>query len=213
MLAVLATVFGAATAAFLPYPARRLALPIGNRRLWPLVAVSGVAAGLLALALGPAPVLPLVLLAVPLATLMGEIDRRWLRLPDPLVGALALLLGLPLTVAAAADGGRLLRALAAAALLGLSYLAVALLPGRGLGLGDVKLATVLGYLLGFAGWPAVVIGALVPHLINGPIALFLLLRRRAGRRTAMPLGPALLIGALCGTLFGALIEAPWAATA
>ena len=107
--------------------------------------------------------------------------------------------------------GDLLRALVAAALLGLSYLVVALLPGRGLGLGDVKLAAVLGYLLGFAGWPAVLLGAVVPHLINGPIAVFLLLRRRAGRRTEMPLGPALLVGALCGALFGAQFGAQFGA--
>jgi leader peptidase (prepilin peptidase)/N-methyltransferase len=60
----------------------------------------------------------------------------------------------------------------------------------------VKLAAVLGYLLGFAGWPAVLTGAVVPHLLAGPVALFLLLTGRAGRRTAVPLGPALLAGAL-----------------
>jgi leader peptidase (prepilin peptidase)/N-methyltransferase len=201
MLAVLATVFGAAAASFAPYPARRLGLPVGNRRLWPLVVVSGAAAGLLALAFGPVPALPVVVLAVPLATLLGEIDRRWLRLPDPLVGGLAVVLGLPLTLATGADV--VVRAVVAAALVGSSYLVVALLPGRGLGLGDVKLAAVLGYALGFAGWPAVLIGTVAPHLINGPIAVFLLLRRRAGRRVELPLGPAMLIGALCAAVLTA----------
>ena len=63
----------------------------------------------------------------------------------------------------------------------------------GLGLGDVKLAAVLALILGFAGWPAVVTGVLAAHLINGPIALFLLVN---GRRRALPFGPALLAGAL-----------------
>jgi leader peptidase (prepilin peptidase)/N-methyltransferase len=60
----------------------------------------------------------------------------------------------------------------------------------------VKLAAVLGFVLGFAGWPAVLAGLAAPHLINAPVAAFLLLTRRAGRRTALPFGPALLTGAL-----------------
>jgi leader peptidase (prepilin peptidase)/N-methyltransferase len=74
--------------------------------------------------------------------------------------------------------------------------AYAILAGLGgLGLGDLKLAAVLALILGFAGWPAVIAGVLAPHLINGPIALFLLVTRR---RTVLPFGPALLAGALIG---------------
>jgi leader peptidase (prepilin peptidase)/N-methyltransferase len=57
----------------------------------------------------------------------------------------------------------------------------------------VKLAAVLALVLGFAGWPAVVVGVLAPHLINGPVALFVLV---TGRRRVLPFGPALLAGAL-----------------
>ena len=92
---------------------------------------------------------------------------------------------------------RLVAALAAL-LSGAINLFIALLPGAGLGLGDVKLATVLGFTLGFVGWPALAAGLLAPHLINGPVALALLLTRRAKRRTALPLGPALLAGAVVG---------------
>jgi leader peptidase (prepilin peptidase)/N-methyltransferase len=72
---------------------------------------------------------------------------------------------------------------------------VALLPGDGLGFGDVKLAAVLGFLLGWFGWPTLLAGVVLPHLINGPVAIWLLVARRAGRRTALPFGPALLAGA------------------
>ena len=51
----------------------------------------------------------------------------------------------------------------------------------------------LATILGFAGWPAVIAGLVVPHLINGPIALALLLARRS---RPLPFGPALLAGAL-----------------
>jgi leader peptidase (prepilin peptidase)/N-methyltransferase len=73
----------------------------------------------------------------------------------------------------------------------LAYTILVLLGG--LGLGDAKLAAVLALILGFAGWPAVLTGVLAAHLINGPIALFLLFK---GRRRALPFGPALLVGAL-----------------
>jgi leader peptidase (prepilin peptidase) / N-methyltransferase len=158
---------------------------------------AGVAAGLLALAYGPAPILPVLLLAVPVAARLAEVDLFSLRLPDPLVGTLAVILGVPLTL----NGPGVLRAVTASVLVGLVYLVIAMLPARVLGLGDVKLAAVLGYALGFAGWPAVLIGTAVPHLINGPIALFLLLSRRAGRHAELPFGPALLIGALVAALY------------
>ncbi|AEV89201.1 Type 4 prepilin-like proteins leader peptide-processing enzyme [Actinoplanes sp. SE50] len=118
-------------------------------------------------------------------------DLRTLRLPDPLVVALALVTGLPLAVLAP---GRILPALASAVLVGLTYLVLALLPGRGLGLGDVKLGAVLALLLGlFGGWPAVLTGFAVAHLVGGLTAAYLMI---TGRGRVFPFGPALLLGAL-----------------
>ena len=107
------------------------------------------------------------------------------------------------TGAAPAD---LLRALAAALALSGGYLVLALLPGANLGMGDVKLCALLGLLLGWLGWDAVLLGALLPHLINGPVALALLLARRAGRKTELPLGPALLAGALLAVVVHAVLR-------
>ncbi|MEU4214804.1 prepilin peptidase [Actinoplanes sp. NPDC026623] len=223
-VAVLAATFGGAASAFVPRVAHRLAVPRGapprsacpscetrtdswvragaSCRCAPppmcTVAVSALAAGLLGAAIGPAPPLVALLPAAVVGVLLAAIDLRCLRLPDPLVALFAAVTVLPLALGALASGepGRLVRALAAAALTGVIYLLVALLPGGGLGLGDVKLAAVLAFVLGDAGWPAVAIGLLAPHLINGPMALSLLLTRRAERRTPLPLGPALLAGAL-----------------
>jgi leader peptidase (prepilin peptidase)/N-methyltransferase len=117
------------------------------------------------------------------------IDIRCLRLPDPLMATLAALIIVPLTLSGAPP-----RAFLAAAVVGLAYLLLALLPGDGLGLGDVKLAAVLAFVLGYIGWPAVAIGIVVPHVINGPIAVISLLRRT--RRRAIPFGPSLLLGTL-----------------
>lgn len=209
--------FGAATAAFLPRLAHRLAVgraddprpacavcsrpfPEGisgwvrvgaaccfGGYAWTTIAGATVAA-LLAVVIGPSPLLPPLLLAAVPGLLLAVIDLRCLRLPDRLVAAVGLLGGVPLAVL---RPDRIAPALLAAVAVLTAY--GLLWVGGGLGLGDVKLAAVLAMILGFAGWPAVVIGVLAPHLINGPIALFVLV---TGRRRTMPFGPALLVGAL-----------------
>lgn len=228
-VAALAAGFGGASAAFVPRLAHRLAVPRGNppRSVCPVCRTSlhpwvragaacpcagppvwtigsgALAGALLGATIGPTPLLLVLLPAALLGLLLAAVDLRCLRLPDPLVLVLAATTIPPLALGALLgdEPGRLTRALAAAALSGTIYLAVALLPGGGLGLGDVKLTAVLGFILGFAGWPAVVLGLLAPHLINGPVAAALLLTGRAKRGTALPLGPALLVGALVGLAF------------
>ncbi|WP_412747584.1 prepilin peptidase [Krasilnikovia sp. M28-CT-15] len=167
-----------------------------------VVGAGASASAVLALALGTVPILPALLAAVPIGVLLAAVDLRCLRLPDPLVGALAAVVVPPLVPLALGGGepGRLGRAAAAAGLAGVAYLMVALLPGQGLGFGDVKLAAVLAFPLGYLGWPAVAVGMVAPHLVNGPAALFLLVSGRARRGTALPLGPALLAGAVVGAL-------------
>jgi leader peptidase (prepilin peptidase)/N-methyltransferase len=213
---IFALLFGAASAAFVPTVARRLAVRFGAppldacpqcQKLYPdwvrvgaacrcetrsllVVPVGGATAALLAATIGGSPLLPVYLLATVPALLLAVIDLRCLRLPDRLVGALAVVGVVPSAVLRPSMIGP---ALVAGGAVLTAYGIIALLPGNGLGLGDVKLAGVLALILGFAGWPAVVVGVLAPHLINGPVALALLLR---GRRTPLAFGPALLAGAL-----------------
>jgi leader peptidase (prepilin peptidase)/N-methyltransferase len=223
-----AAVFGGASATFVPRLAHRLAVPRGTpprstcadctatlpswvragahcpctRPPIRTTTTGALVTGLLAATTGPAPLLLVLLPATLLSILLATIDLRCLRLPDPLVALLAAVTVVPLSAGAllTGDPSRLGRATLAAVAGGTLYLIIALLPGAGLGLGDVKLATVLGFILGFLGWPALATGLLAAHLINGPIALTLLLTRRAKRHTALPLGPALLTGALLGVL-------------
>jgi leader peptidase (prepilin peptidase)/N-methyltransferase len=218
-LVLLAAAFGAAAAAFVPRIAVRLALPSRpscatcsrpfppgfpgwvragpacpcTPGAWRAVAGSAVAAGLPAATAGAVPWLPVLLVAVILGTLLVAVDLRCLRLPDPVVALLAVVLLVPLTVL---GPDRLIPALMGAGVSGVAYLALAIASRGGLGLGDVKLATVLGFGLGFLGGPALLAGLVLPHLINGPIVLFLLVSGRARRRTPLPFGPALLVGAL-----------------
>jgi leader peptidase (prepilin peptidase)/N-methyltransferase len=67
-----------------------------------------------------------------------------------------------------------------------------------MGGGDVKLAGVVGVMLGFAGWDAVALGLFAGFLGGGLYSVVLLVRRRADRRTAVPFGPWMLLGAWVG---------------
>ncbi|MCA2212684.1 prepilin peptidase [Jidongwangia harbinensis] len=188
-----AALFGAAAAAWVFPGVRPGAASRRYWHTWRAVPVGAAAAGGLGAVAGPSPLLPVLMTAVVLGLRLAEADLRSLRLPDPLVGALAAVVVVPVVLPGGGTGWW--RACLAAALAGLGHLGLALLPGDGLGLGDVKLATVLAFLLGWFGWPTLVAGLVLPHLINGPVAIWLLLRRRAGRRTPLPFGPALLAGA------------------
>ncbi|MGH9033479.1 MAG: prepilin peptidase, partial [Acidimicrobiia bacterium] len=91
--------------------------------------------------------------------------------------------------------------LAAAAMFGAFYALASLRPAD-MGLGDVKLAGVLGLMLGWLGWGVVVVGAFLGFLLGGLAGVVLVLAGRAGRRSAIPFGPFMLLGALAAVAWG-----------
>ena len=127
----------------------------------------------------------LVLLAAVTVT-----DLRSRLVPD-LALAMALAVAVPLCLLSDPAGvpGRLLAAAGAGAL----FLAASLIRPDGMGLGDVKLAAVLGFYLG-----ARVIEALAVALAAGSLAGLLVLARYgwSGRRRTIPFAPCLALGAL-----------------
>ncbi|MCZ7440699.1 A24 family peptidase [Micromonospora sp. WMMC241] len=162
------------------------------------MAVAGaVVFGGLAGTRGADPALPVLLLIAAAGLVLAVTDLVALRLPDPLVGAVALgggpgLVGTALVVG---EPGRAATALAGAGLSLGGYLLLALLPGARLGFGDVKLAAALGLPLGWLGWPALRLGLLLPHVLAGVAVLALLAAGRIRRDTPLPFGPAILAGA------------------
>ncbi|GAA3747098.1 A24 family peptidase [Micromonospora maritima] len=167
-----------------------------------LAGTGAVVFGGLAAAHGAGPALPALLLVAGVGLLLVVTDLTVLRLPDPLVGALALGGGTGLAGAALATGdpGRLTAAAAGAALSLAGYLLLALLPGARLGFGDVKLAAALGFPLGWLGWPTLRLGLLLPHVLAGVTVLVLLAAGRIRRDTPLPFGPAILAGAWLAVL-------------
>lgn len=145
-------------------------------------------------------VLPAYAVTLAIALPLAAIDLDVHRLPDRLT-----LSGLPtllLFLALDWDAARMTRAIICAGLAGLIFLLLALAVPGGLGLGDVKLAALLGLALGWWGYFAVVQGLASGFVIGGLVSLVLIVARRATRHTHLALGPALLVGAL-----GALLTA------
>jgi leader peptidase (prepilin peptidase)/N-methyltransferase len=169
--------------------------PISAR--YPLVEV-GTAALFVAVTarLGVTAALPAYLYLAAVGVALAVIDLDVLRLPDRIVLPSYAIGGLLLLVAVVADGdaGAAWRAVAAAGALWIFYFALAFFGG--MGFGDVKLGGLLGLYLGWLSWGSVLVGTFAAFLLGGAVGVALMLARRAGRRTAIPFGPAMLAGAL-----------------
>lgn len=144
----------------------------------------------------------LYLAAIGVALALIDIDTH--RLPDRIVLPSYVVVALLLVLASAPDGawGAALRALLAGAALWLVYAVMWFAYPSGMGFGDVKLAGVLGMLLGWLGWGSLAIGAFGAFLVGGVYALVLLVLRRAGRKSGIPFGPWMLVGAGLGVAWG-----------
>jgi leader peptidase (prepilin peptidase)/N-methyltransferase len=135
----------------------------------------------------------LILLLVPAAL----IDLEHRIIPNLLTAAgavLALAIGLALD-----PGGEPGRLIAGAAAGGFLLIAALAYPG-GMGMGDVKLAGMMGLFLGAAVAPALLIA-----LIAGVVLGMIIMSRKgtqAGRKTAIPFGPFLAVGGLLAVFVG-----------
>ena len=142
--------------------------------------------------------LPSWLLLAVVLVVLARADLAEHRLPDRvlLVGCLG---GAgSLTVAAVVEGepGRLVRTSLAAAVTFAGMLGLAVVVAPHLGLGDVKLAGLLGGYLGWLGWEEVVTGLAAGFLLGAVIGMWTAVRRPGGWRTEIAFGPALMVGAL-----------------
>ncbi len=144
----------------------------------------------------------LYLAAVSVVLAVIDLDVR--RLPDRIVlpgyavgavllGSASVLRGDVTSLGTAAAGAG-----AAALLYAVLWFSV---PG-GMGLGDVKLAGVLGLFLGHLGVAQAVVGIAGGFLVGGLVGVALLATRRSGRRSTIPFGPWMLAGAWIGVLAG-----------
>jgi leader peptidase (prepilin peptidase)/N-methyltransferase len=135
----------------------------------------------------------LILIVVPAALI--DLEHRIIPNRITALGAvLALVIGLALD-----PGGEPERLIAGAAAGGFLLIAALAYPG-GMGMGDVKLAAVMGLFLG----PPVAAGILIALLTGVLLGAVIIARKgaRQGRKTAVPFGPFLALGALVAVFAG-----------
>lgn len=144
----------------------------------------------------------LYLAAVSVALALIDIDVH--RLPDTIVLPSYLVGGALLAGASLVnqDYGQILRAAIGMAALWLLYFVLALVYPGGMGFGDVKLAGVLGMYLAWLGWAELAVGSFLAFLLGGVVGGVLMAVKRAGRKSKIPFGPFMLLGAYGGIFFG-----------
>ena len=170
--------------------------PISAR--YPLVeAVTGFLCAAVVLAKGPDEDallgLVLVLLLVPITLI--DLDHRIIPNRLTLIGAVAAPAILALT-----EPDALPEHLIAAVAAGGFFLVALLAYPRGMGMGDVKLAAMLGLFLGSAVAPAIFVA-----LVSGTLVGAVVIARkgaREGRKTAVPFGPFLALGGVVALFWG-----------
>lgn len=138
---------------------------------------------------------------------LAIVDVQYRRLPDrlvlPLIGAVAVLLLLP----AAVDGswGFYLRGLLGLLVMSAAYFLLAVINPDGMGLGDVKLAAALGLALGFSGWTYVLVGFMCAFVLGALVSIALMVAGRATRKTKIPFGPFMVVGAILTLVIGRIL--------
>lgn len=158
---------------------------------------------------GPGWATPAVAVAAVAGAALAVIDTRTHRLPDAVVYPTTVAVA-ALLLAAALAGGTLApagRALVGAVVLVVGYAVLHLVNPAGLGLGDVKLAALLGGLSAWHGWDTFAGAALLPFLLGGLVAAALLVSGRATRSTAVAFGPFMLVGAALAITWARLVGA------
>ncbi len=149
-----------------------------------------------------------ILILCPFSALLvaiAVIDWRTKKIPNRIVYP-ALAISVVYVVVARIAGGSVDLAQAAVGFLlyGGGLLVVAFIVPRGMGMGDVKVAALIGIVLGALGIRWVVVAAGSGILLGGVGAIVAVLLG-ASRKTAIPFGPFLAAGALVAVFFGSQI--------
>lgn len=143
----------------------------------------------------------LYLAAISVALALIDVDTH--RLPNVIVLPAYIVGAVLLTVSAALTGEwwRLAVAVAGLAILFLFYATVVFVRPGGMGMGDVKLAGVLGMFLGALGWDVLAVGVLAGFILGGLFGVVLIALGKS-RKVKVAFGPWMLLGAWVGILAG-----------
>ena len=188
---------------------RNCAAPISAR--YPLVELlTGAAWVAVALRFGWSWTLPAELVLVTGLIALAFIDYDHLKLPRVIVWPLGIAVLALLVLAAGVQGTwhRFLIALICAAVEFAVLFAINFASPRALGFGDVRLSPVLGLALGWVGWRYAFWGFLGANFLGAVVGVALIAAQRAGRRTPIPFGVFLALGAFAAMLYPGPISYP-----
>ncbi len=82
------------------------------------------------------------------------------------------------------------------------FLLIVVLSRGGMGIGDIKMAGLMGFMLGF---PGIFVALFLAVTTGGVVAVIMLLAMKRDRRQAIPFGPFLAIGTMAAILYGQTI--------
>lgn len=74
--------------------------------------------------------------------------------------------------------------------------------GKGIGMGDIKLAAALGILL---GWPDIILATMLAFIFGGLVSGVLVLVQKKHMKEKVPFAPFFILGALCTVFFGSIL--------
>jgi len=175
---------------------------------YPLVELAGaVSFAAVAAQFGTSVLTAAVLYLALISIALLVIDLRVFRLPDalvlPSIAVMAVLLAADFLLG---GPGSLTRAGIGVAIAGGFYGALWFFYPGGMGFGDVKTAALLGMTLGYLGWASLAVGLILGPIIGGILVVGGLATRKVTRKTRVPYGPALILGAWVGILFGSTVS-------
>lgn len=149
-------------------------------------------------------VLPAYLVFFAALLAVTVIDLEHFIVPNRIVVATLAVSATLLVAAAALDGdwSSLRTALPGALAAGAGLLVINLVSPKGMGMGDVKLAVVLGLFLGWIDLAHVVLGLFMGFLLGALGGLVLIVLGRRSRTDHLPFAPFLAGGAVLAVLFG-----------
>lgn len=176
---------------------------------WRAAALSAGAGGVVGACLGRDVALLVLLPLVPVGVALGVIDAHTHLLPTRLIWP-SLAVAVALGTGAAALSGDWRRLVAAAVAGALSFVVGHVLwwlHPDGLGYGDVRLAALLGFALGYVDPTTWLVGFYSGLLLFAGVGVVRSARRRdrAALRESIPFGPFLLAGSLVGVVVGAYL--------
>jgi leader peptidase (prepilin peptidase)/N-methyltransferase len=177
--------------------------PISIR--YPIVeAVTGVLFALTTWVIGPGWDLPahLWFVGLSIAFILTDLEHHRLpnrmMLPGTIVGVVLLGAGAVLEGRIADFGIGLLAGVGNFAL----FLGLALIARGGFGMGDVKLAFIIGVFTGYHAWPFTPLASFLAFLIGGTVSIVLLALRVRGRKDAIPFGPPMIVASWLAIAWG-----------